>query len=97
ARPRRDVARAGEGPGADHAAGVEVVALVPAVVRDLVAGVRLDHREQRAAELDRLLAGVAAADGLDRRFGGHLSSLVPASDPPLSTLCIEVSGSSSTS
>ena len=49
--------------------GVEVVALVPAVVRDLVALVRLDHRDERAAELDRLLAGVAGAHLLDVRGG----------------------------
>src|SRR5262249_62198705 len=74
ARPCRDIARARERPGADHAPGVEVVALVPTVVRDFVPEVRLDHREQRAAELDRLLARVAGTDWLDRRLRGPLSS-----------------------
>ena len=46
----RDEARTANVPRADHAAGVEVVALVPAVVRDLVALVRLDHGEQERAE-----------------------------------------------
>ena len=49
-------------PGADQAAGVEVVALVPAVVGDLVALVGLDQGDQRAADLDAaLVAGVGCA------------------------------------
>ena len=36
--------------GPDHATGVEVVALVPAVVGDLVPAVRLDEREQHRPE-----------------------------------------------
>ena len=52
----RDPAAAGEEPGADHAARVEVVALVPAVVSELVPLVRVDEREQHAADLDRVIA-----------------------------------------
>ena len=43
-------AAAGEQPRPDHAAGVEVVTLVPAVVGDLVAAMRLDEREQHRPE-----------------------------------------------
>ena len=50
--PGRDPTAAGEQPRADHAAGVEVVALVPPVVRDLVTAVRFDHREQHRPEAD---------------------------------------------
>src|SRR5260370_514122 len=48
-----DPAPAGEEPGADHGAAVEVVALVPAVVGDLVPLVGLDQREEHAADFDR--------------------------------------------
>ena len=40
----------GEQPRTDHAAGVEVVTLVPAVVGDLLPPVRLDEREQHRPE-----------------------------------------------
>jgi hypothetical protein len=68
----RDPALAREEPGADHAPRVEVVALVPAVVGDLVALVRLDQREQHAAQLD-LAAQVGLVGGVGGlRFGrGH--------------------------
>src|SRR5262249_54228438 len=59
---RRHVARAGERPCADEAARIEVVAFVPPVVRDLVAAMGLDHRDERTAERDRLAPGVAASE-----------------------------------
>src|ERR671911_442309 len=49
---RAHPAATGEIPRADHAAGVEVVAFVPAVVGDLMALMGLDQREQCAAEGD---------------------------------------------
>jgi hypothetical protein len=49
---RRHPAPAREQPRPDHAAGVEVVALVPAVVGDLVSLVGLHEGEQHGAELD---------------------------------------------
>ena len=51
---RGDEAAPGEVVGAHHAAGVEVVPLVPAVVGHLVAPVGLDEGQQHGAELDRL-------------------------------------------
>jgi len=45
-----DEAAAGEQPRSHHAAGVEVVALVPAVVGHLVSGVRLHEGEQHRAQ-----------------------------------------------
>src|SRR5262249_36371506 len=51
---RGDPAPAGEEPGSDHRAAVEVVAPIPAVVRDLVPPMRLDRREEHAADDDRL-------------------------------------------
>src|SRR4029079_19566650 len=48
-------AAGGEHPGADHAAGVEVVALVPTVVRDLVPWIGVDERVQHAADFDWVL------------------------------------------
>ena len=54
---RGDEAAPGEVVGTDHAARVEVVPLVPAVVRHLVAPVRLHQGEQHGAQLDRLGLG----------------------------------------
>src|SRR5690606_37538659 len=54
-RLRRHPASAGEQPRPDHAPRVEVVALVPAVVRDLMAAMGIDEGEQHAADLDRIL------------------------------------------
>ncbi len=53
--PRRDPATAGEEPGPHHASGVEMVALVPAVVGDLVSRIRVDQGEQHAPDLDRTI------------------------------------------
>ena len=58
--PGRDPTAAGEQPRAHHAAGVEVVALVPPVVLDLVAAVRFDHREQHRPEANFAAAGRAS-------------------------------------
>ena len=54
---RGDEATSREVVGADHAAGVEVVPLVPAVVGHLVAAVGLHQGQQHGAELDRLRIG----------------------------------------
>jgi hypothetical protein len=54
-RARRDPAPSGEEPRADEATRVEVIALVPPVVRDLVAALRVDHREEHVPDFDRKL------------------------------------------
>ncbi len=52
-----DEAPPGEVVGADHAARVEVVPLVPAVVGHLMAAMGLHEGQQHGAQLDRLRLG----------------------------------------
>ena len=59
--PGGDEAVTGELPRGDHAARVEVVVLVPAVVLHLVAPLGLHHREQQGAQLDGVV--VDSGDG----------------------------------
>ena len=80
-----DEALARELVGADHAARVEVVPLVPAVVRHLVAAPGLDQGDEHRPQLDRLGAG---DDGvLARRAFGSLGrpSLLA---PPLASVSV---------
>jgi hypothetical protein len=70
-RPGGHPTPAGEVPRADHAAGVEVVPFVPAVVVDLVPLVRVDECEQGAAESD-LTAEVGVLRGRVVGCGGLL-------------------------
>src|SRR5262249_11350223 len=49
----------GEKVGADHAAGVEVVPLIPPVVGLLEAALRVDHGDQGAAHLDGIVGNAS--------------------------------------
>src|ERR1700691_1991324 len=53
--PGGDPPAPGKKPRSDHAADIEVIALVPAVVRPFKPLVRLPQGEQHAADLDRVV------------------------------------------
>ena len=86
-RPGRDPATSGEEPRTDHTARIEVVALVPPVVGDLVAPLGIDEGEQHAPDLDGLvvhglrllsppvLSGVDQRNNQGRRARSHEARL----------------------